>query len=843
MRSAKTRFLARPALAALALGIAAPAFAQDQTAPAAADAPQEIVVTGQRAAQRAATAEKRDADNTVETLHANDVGKLPDQNVAEAIKRLPGLSVANDQGEGRYVIIRGVDPNLINVALNGQTLPAPEPSGRQVKLDDLPSGMIQSVTVSKSLLASQDANAVGGEVNIKTKSGFDSKEPFFLDARGAIGRYDMNHKSPWEADATLGGHSGAFGGVVSVNYSRRPIESENYQGSSAYTAAGIPDGNGLRDYNLIRIRLGIVGNFDWHPSDCVKLYLRTSYSKFQDHETRDQNRLALTVTTPGALKGTGTILVRHREEDDNTKSATLGGEFDVGGGKLEASAGWTKATKIDPIRSEFTFGTAKGAVFATFDNGTYPYTLAPSGTSTGLFDDPSQFKLTKFNYETRQAHEDLWQGRMDYTHPIALGDDSSIKFGAKYLDRQKTNNQDKRDYKNGAASWTMTNGAYAADPDFYDGLFHFGQRIDYSAALAYFNANPTATAIDTPGTLADTLSSDYKVSETILSGYAMATLKFGGLTVIPGVRVEHTRDRTNAKVVHAGSTLADGYNSFGENSYTDFFPGLNAKFEMAHNLFLRGAVTTSIGRPNYPDLAPYIVVDTGAAPTAIALGNPDLKPYRAVNYDASLEYYPTPDSLFVAGFFHKNIDNPIYKTGNIVANASYAGITYASANVTKPINVDSEELTGVEFNLQTQFTFLPGALSGFGVSANYTHVWGHAVGLPGRAGNLPLGFQSNDIGNVQLIYEKYGLAARLAFNYRSAYLDTLALTAAADQYTDANGQLDLHVSYQVMPEVTVFGDAVNLTNAPWRRYVGTKPFLVEREQYGALLRGGLQLHF
>jgi TonB-dependent receptor len=845
MRTAKTRFLARPALAALALSIAAPAFAQEQAAPVA-DAqdvpPQEIVVTGQRAAQRAATAEKRDADNTVETLHANDVGKLPDQNVAEAIKRLPGLSVANDQGEGRYVIIRGIDPNLINVTLNGQTLPAPEPSGRQVKLDDLPSGMIQSVTVSKSLLASQDANAVGGEVNIKTKTGFDSRNRFFLDARGAIGRYDMNHKAPWELDGTLGGHSDTFGAVVSVNYSRRPIESENFQGSTAYTAAGAPDGNGLRDYNLIRTRLGVVGNFDWRPSDGVKLYLRTSYSKFQDHETRDQNRLAITTPTPGALKATGTILVRHREEDDNTKSATLGGEFDLGGGKLEASGGWTRAVKIDPIRSEFTFGTAKGGVFATLDSSTDPYTLVPSGTTAGIFDDPSKFSLTKFNYETRQASEDLWQARVDYSHPIAIGDDSAIKFGAKYLERRKKNNQDKRNYKNGTL-WAMTNVAYAADPDFYDGMFHFGQRIDYSAALAYTQANPGVIAIDNVTSLSDSLSSDYDVREKISAGYAMATLRFGALTLIPGVRIEHTDDDTRAKIVHAGSTLADGYNSHGENGYTDFFPGVNAKFEMAHNLFLRGAVTTSIGRPNYADLAPYITVDSTAAPTAIALGNPDLKPYRAVNYDASIEYYPSPDTLFVAGFFHKDIDNPIYKTGNPVTNGTYAGITYASAFVTKPINVDSETLSGVEFNLQTQFTFLPGFLSGFGVSANYTHVWGHANGLAGRTGDMPLGFQSKNVGNVQLFYEKYGLAARLAFNYRSSYLDTLAGSAALDQFTDGNGQLDLHVSYQVMPEVTVFGDAVNMTNAPWRRYIGTKPFLVEREQYGALLRGGVQLHF
>lgn len=161
LRGTTSRF----ALAAIALAVAAPSFAADGQAvpatPPASDAPQvtdggaaptdtppaDIIVTGSRVALRAATAEKRDADNFVETLHANDVGKLPDQNVAEAVKRLPGLSVANDQGEGRYVVIRGIDPSLINVTLNGQTLPAPEPDGRVVKLDDLPSAMIQSIVV------------------------------------------------------------------------------------------------------------------------------------------------------------------------------------------------------------------------------------------------------------------------------------------------------------------------------------------------------------------------------------------------------------------------------------------------------------------------------------------------------------------------------------------------------------------------------------------------------------------------------------------------------------------------------------------------------------------------
>ena len=841
-------------LCATLLGTTAvPALAQDATpadasaADAAVDEGPAIVVTGTRQATRDATAEKKASDNFTETLHANDVGKLPDQNVAEAIKRLPGLSVANDQGEGRYVVIRGIDPALVNVSLNGQTLPAPEPAGRSVKLDDLPSSMIQSVTITKSLLANQDANAIGGEVNIRTKTAFDSRKPFFFDARGAIGRYEINHKAPYEADAAIGGRFGAaqeFGAVVSGSYSRRPIESENFQGSADYSHAGIPDGNGLRDYNLTRTRLGVVGNFDWHPSDGAKIYLRTSYSKFQDHETRDQNRLAVTDFTTTPLKATGTILVRHREEDDNTKSVTLGGEFDLGGGKLEMSGGWTKAVKIDPIRSEFTFTTAKGGVLASFDPSTYPYSLTPTGTSAGVFDDPSKFTYSKYNLETRQAYEQIWQGRIDYSHPIAVGDDSSIQLGFKYLDRHKVNNQDKQDYKTGSTVWTLApDVGYTADPHFYSDLYHFGLRLDYDAARAFIAANPGVIKIDNPGTLADTLSSDYDVKERILAGYAMATLRFGPLTLIPGVRIENTRDRTSAKVVNPSSTLTDGFNIFGTKSYTDVFPGLNAKYELSHNLFLRGAVTTSIGRPNYANLAPFVVVTDGTPP-AISIGNPDLKPYKAVNYDAAIEYYPNADSLFSAGFFYKQIDDPIYASSARETNVTFAGVTYATADVGRLFNADSENVSGVELNVQTQFTSLPGFLGGFGVSANYSHVWGHAKAPTLRAGNIPLGFQSNDIGNVAVFYEKYGLAARLAFNYRSAYLDTFGgASAAADQYTDANGQLDLHLSYQIVPEVTVFADAINLTNAPWRRYIGNKASLVEREQYGKQMRAGVQVHF
>jgi TonB-dependent receptor len=873
---------------ALTVGVSTPALAQTTAASTTNDAPQttdsgaaptdgqsgDIVVTGTRAALREATAEKRAADNFEETLHANDVGKLPDQNVAEAVKRLPGVSVANDQGEGRYVVIRGIDPSLVNVTLNGQTLPAPEPDGRVVKLDDLPSAMIQSIVVTKSLLASQDANAIGGEVNIKTKTAFDSKAPFFLDLRGAVGLYDINKKSPYEADGTIGGRFGVgeqFGAVLSVNYSRRPIESENFQGSADWShvvgGVNVPSGGGYRDYNLFRTRLGVVGNFDWRPSDNVKLYIRSSYSKYEDNEVRDQNLLAITDYSGGLtnLKATPTILVRRRIENDNTKSVTLGGDFNVGGGKLSMSGGWTRAEKVDPTRSEFTF--TGPSVTATYDPSTYPYTLVPNGANAGIFSDPSKFVESKLKAEHRFTFEELWQGRADYSHPLAIGTDSSFQIGFKYLDRHKNDDHDLTSYKTAkGVTWPLSTVGYLGDSDFYNGLFKIGQRIDWNKAGAYLAANPNVATFDYAGNLTGSLAPDYDVREQVLAGYAMVTLKFGNLTVIPGVRVENTRDQTAAKVVgpainaiaagiktqtayDAALAANNGFNARANNSYTDWFPGLNVKFEALPNLLLRGAVTTSIGRPNYSTLAPFITVTPNdPQPATVTAGNPFLKPYKATNFDAAVEYYPTKDSLFSAGFFYKDIKNPIYQIGQTgitnpgnIPGASAAD--FPTINLVQYTNMDKEFIGGIELNAQTQFTMLPGFLSGFGISANYTHVWGHATGPQFRAGNIPLAYQSHDLGNVSIFYEKYGLTARLAFNYRSAFSDVVGNSAATDSYWDSQGQLDLHVGYQVTPSYTIYFDAANLTDSPWRHYQGDKDFLVERERYGSTYRIGVQLHF
>ncbi|WP_343527723.1 TonB-dependent receptor [Sphingomonas sp.] len=851
---------------ASALGLLVAGSASAQAGPTVAGAgagdggtPADIVVVGTAQGERKAIEAKRQADNVVEALYANDVGKLPDQNVAEAVRRLPGVSVANDQGEGRYVIIRGVNPNLVNVVLNGLTMPAPEPDGRQVKLDDLPSALINSVIVTKSLTPDQDANAIGGEVNIRTLTAFDRKASSFADARLQYGAYHLNGKHPYEADVQVGGRFGPeqqFGAVLSVNYSQRPIESENFQGSTNWrsvTAAGrtvtLPDQAGLRDYNLVRTREGVVLNLDWHPSEAAQLFLRGTLSRFDDNETRDQfiidNQSAITPTgdVAGTFRGRGSVRVRRREEADNTGSVQGGGHFRFGGAILDLAGAWTRAQKRDPLRSEYNFRTGGSALTVNYDVSDTPYnfipTIQPNANQIG-------YSLNSVNYDYRNAVETLWQGRADLTLPVALGQDSTIKVGVKYLDRSKTNARDYLTYGlTSGRSFTLANVSYLGDSGFYDGRYVFPVRVDYGRAQAFLAANPGTITANIASSRANSLANDYDVAEQITAGYAMATLRLGALTLTPGVRVEHTQDRTRAKLITATSALNEDYNSFGAKSYTNWFPGVNAKWEIRDGLIVRAAATTAIGRPNYPDLAPYVQVDQTASPTTVTLGNPGLKPYKAVNLDAALEYYLPGQGIVSLGYFYKHIDNPIYTGTTVNASGTFGGQALTGINLVQPINVDQAMLQGIEANLQVRFTFLPGVLDGFGVSANYAHITGHGQGtIPGgRSGDFPLFLQSRDVGTAQLFYEKYGIAVRAAYSYRSKYLDTIGATAATDQYTDNNGQLDLNLSYEVTPQLTFFGQALNLTDAPWRRFIGTKPQLVERERYGYSFRWGVQLHF
>lgn len=637
---------------------------------------EEIVVTGQRASDRDSLEKKREAVSAAEVVSANDVGKLPDQNVAESVRRLSGVSVATDKGEGRYLIIRGIEPNLANVTINNQTASAPEPESRNVKLDDIPSALVGSVTVVKSLTPDLDANAIAGQIDISTLTAFDRKKTI-LSGRLAGGFYDATDERAIEGDLSFGGLFGAdrqFGVVVALNYSNRPSVSDDVLSGGRQVVGGVdlPVELDNRAYTPAeRTRSGAVVNLDWRPSDAVKMYARLMYSKFDDNETRNRFRFFFptgagsytSLTEEGGAFTTGASarrLTRHRQEVTDSTTLALGGDFDWGPGLLTIQATRGVATKKDPVRDEVEYryntGGGAGQITGSFTgtNGLIgKLTLSPNAMNTDYY------RLRSFKAVTREAEEVLNQIRADYQMPFeAWGEGSYIKFGLKWLDRDKSTDATGQVFSYTGPTETLTGESTKTYPTTFGGRFPAGPAIDYRLAKAMLKANPGLYTSSASDRLIETLGADFNVIETITAGYAMASIDLGDITLIPGVRVEHTEGDTSAIAVTPTATINDKYNQFGSYSYTDWFPGLNVKWEVNENLLVRAAITTAIGRPEYSQLAPTIEVSVGD--NEVTMGNPDLKPQEAVNFDASLEYYFPGEGGISVGFFHKKIENPIF---------------------------------------------------------------------------------------------------------------------------------------------------------------------------------------
>ncbi|NZA26881.1 TonB-dependent receptor [Luteimonas sp. SJ-92] len=832
-------------------------LAQDEAPPSDPDREtvdlERLVVTGRRAADRLAIDDKRGADGQVDAIRADDVGRLPDQNVAEAVRRLPGITTVNDQGEGRYLAVRGISPDLLNVTLNGQTAPAPEPDGRQVKLDDIPSALIGAVTVAKTLTPDMDANAIAGQVNIETVSAFDRGRTFGS-ARAAYGYYDLNGEHPYEYDASLGGVFGAddqFGAVVAFNRSDRRIGSQNIQNPGDWIEVDghwVPEGLELRQYDTHRRRTGAVANFDWKASDSASLFLRFLYSRYQDSETRDtfavefdDDALFPASATEGSFADAEAIrAIRTREETTSTFSASTGGEFKLGDHTLNVEATYSQADKRDPHRDEWGF--VQEDVSGSYTLGSRTYSVTPDGDAVY---DPALYEPDFYEPESRRAVEDLYQVRADYLIPIGSAG-SDLQFGVKFIKRDKRNDENGRAWEYDDGDLTMADVSNASIGGIFGGRYRFGPLVGGPLADAYFGANPSEFEEDEDGTLSASLAADYEISEKITSAYVMTRLWFGDLSVIPGVRMERTVGDYSAHAFDLDeASLDQAFNVHGSRSYTDWFPGVNVRWDVGENLVLRAAATRAIGRPNYESLAPFVEIEgANSAEPEVTMGNPELEPLYSTNLDLSVEYYVGNRGLLAAAVFHKRIDNPIYEVTRTGQDGVFGGLELTNAEVGTWTNAERATVSGVEFNAQYELGFLPSPFDGFSVGANLTFVDSEAEGLPERTDKVPLLNQSDRVASAQLSYEKYGFSARLAYSYRSAaMLEVHEEDPEGDIYSDSLKQWDLRLGYAVNPRWTVFLEGSNLNDAAMRTYVGRRNRLGEREIYGWSARAGVQYSF
>jgi len=823
---------------------------------------EEIVVVGFRVAQLSALQAKKSAVGVLDAVTGDDAGKLPDMNAAESLQRISGTSVTLDQGEGRYVSIRGIDSGLNNVTIDGQTIGAPEAGDRRIALDTIPADILSRLEVRKTITPDLDGNAIGGSINLVTPSAFDHAEIQRITGSAEVGYYELNSESPYAATLTYSGRFGGdeqFGLVLSGSYSERDYASENVQGGAEWEEEGdylIPDEYVLRDYSLERIRMGFVANLEYRPSDDLKLYWRNLWNEFEDTEERQQaiidyrngDLLGQTATSGTFTEAEGERLVKYRREQQSILNSTLGGEYRFGRSTLSGSVGYGKAEQDTPFDNEWSF--ASSDVFpATYDTSRFFWRVDGGDP----FLDPAGYEFNEVVRAKQLVEEDLMTAQLDFNQDTDFGSIPGFwKVGAKFSSRDKDSDADGDVYDGFDGDLTLDMVARPGPRDFLSSVgnfYEFGPRVNYRAAeLAYFSQRALFERSELDS-IEESLASDFEASEDITAGYLMAGIETGGWSVVGGVRAERTdADYAAYDLVFDDGDLVpeDVVLRKGDNDYTNYMPSLHVQYLVRDDLIVRGAWTNTIGRPAYESLVPLreFEIDpdgAGGFEGSVTEGNPDLDPLESMNFDVSVEWYPRPAGLVSLALFHKEIDNPIYTEVIDLEDTTYEGRFFSELSIQRPRNAKDGSITGVEINLQQQFTGLPAPFDGFGASANYTWTDSEAT-IFDRDEEVPFFLQPEHVANLALFYEKFGFEGRIALAYRSEYLDEVAGDADQDIYVDSHSQLDLKLAYAITEQWRVFAEFRNLTDEPWRYLNGNKR-LAENEIYSWNAAAGVQIRF
>ena len=797
----------------------------------------KFVVEGTRQGQARALQQKRSATNIMDAISADAVGKFPDGNAAEALRRVPGISLQIDQDEGRYVVVRGIDSSLNTVTLNNQLVGTPSEQGnRGVAMDSVPADLIARLEVVKAVTPDMDANSIGGAINIVTQSAFDRPEGF---AYGSVGMFydDFGGRSRPNGSVTFGqllGDDGKWGFVAAASYSLKDVKSQtaNTRSWAQVNNFWLPLTQQNYDYDIARERIGANVALQFRPSAGHELALRLNHNEFSDSEDRQsvqyEYRLGTlsnqTATSGANSQGRANRQFRDYDQTGTIDVVTLDGKHDVSGdAKFTWQAGASRGSRDVGKRNDWEFRSAAGAFPNTYDLSGEELVITPN---TDAYYNPANYPFRRVRFRTDDEQEDVVTAQADYQKDLTLGTGNGHwKVGAKYISREKRDDRTNNNYDVAGTPFTLgeTGLAGAEVPNYFDGLFRFGPTLNMEAIEAFFANNPTRFTYNTTSSRNDSTAGDFEATEDVLAAYALGSLEFAKhWTLLAGLRVEQT-DAT-----YGANELFNGTHRWvtGGKDYTNVLPGIHVAWRPTQQAVVRFAWTNTIGRPNYVDLAPIRQLDAientpGRFSGSLSGGNPALDPYESMNFDLSLEYYFKPTGIVSIGVFHKAIDNPIYDNTEFLTNVTYEGQLYDTLTVSGPANADKGEITGVEFNYQQFFTTLPAPFDGFGVNFNYTIV-DSSVRLFTRTDELPFFKQSDSIANIALIYEKAGFEGRVSYSHSDDFLDDVGSSTATDIYVRGRAVIDAKVSYRLTRNLKFFVELLNVTDEPLREYTGVR---------------------
>ena len=823
---------------------------------------QTVLVTAARtSAEAEAINIERTADNIEQVLPAQVITSLPNANMADALGRLPSVTLERDEGEGKYVQVRCTEPRLTNTTVDGVNLPSEEPGVRQIKFDAIPAGLVDSVQVSKTLQANMDGDGIGGSVNLVTKTAVDAPTVQIL----ALGGYTPieGGRGNTTETATYGRRFGAnkkFGFVVGGSYDwegrglddLEPVPDEN-NGRTWF------DGASVREYQYFRPRYGLAGSTDYRIRDGSSVYARFLYSDFKNYGDRwaygiQDNTPNVSLLAPGNQGGTASYDGELRNPDIQVGSLILGGNhvFSTTWYSWEANVGRSSYGK-SPY-SDANFGSTLASSNCEFNPGATKAPYLPQWNQACFTEiqNPANYTLDNVRRDLGEAVQlnlgvggsGAWQ--------YHIGNRSAVlEYGGKFRNEHKYADTYRLTLTpNGTVGMSQFPNRLINHSYYNGGAYQLGYNVSLEDVLAYANAHASAfTQSSTQGVD----PSEFSYIEQVSAGYLMNTIDFSnGMRFIVGLRAENTNLDVHNLAIDA-DTNAVAPNAFSGSYYT-LLPSASLRFNAGHDSYVRLIYARGLSRPdpqNISESLNWSVNCNGSNPRCFSVGNANLKAETGDDVDVLFDHYLKPFGIISVGYFYKSLHDPIVQQSTVHSNylpptvpSQYRGTWQEN----QPVNAGSAWLSGVEASYLQHYTALPGFLGGLGMSANYSYIGSSTNGIPGRSDHPRLLRNSPNMFNISPTYDRGRYAVRVGMSYNQAsiygyqYADGTpggVNGPLSDIYFYTHFQVDAQGSIGLAHGLKLIVSGLNLNNEVFGFYQGSPRYMIQREYYQPTISAGL----
>ncbi len=773
-----------------------------------------MVIGSLRESQAMAVSEQHYAANIKNIIASDQIGDFPDTNAAEATQHAPGVNIVRDQGEGRYVQVRGTEARLNKTAMNGAALPAPEGDLRTVALDVVPLNLLESIEITKSNTPDMDGDSVGGAVNLVTRAASVNRR---LNVGLDYGYNELSENNLTKGELTFERRfmDSRLGFLGSFSLEDGDRATDNFE--VAYDDGELEELE-QRDYAINRKRIGAHTALDFRPNSNSHYHLNVSYSQFDDQEYRRRVRHRLD-------KDRMERELKDRFETQSILNIQQKGSFFFDNtATLKYALNYSYARESEPDRLDTTFR-QKDVEFN-------PSPFDPNNIQTNpLNEDQNAYELDEMVRESNITNDRHYSARLSYEWPVSWSQAyAQMKVGARFRNKQKMRDNNAFVYE---ADDILLN-------QYLDSGYQNRTIFDDQYAMG---AMPNAAAMrDLLASLGDSGekdleedAGDYDIEEQTTALYAMATIDFNDrFMLLPGVRFEQIKADYEGKEVlfdDEGDWLQT-VTTRGDKTDDFFMPMVHMRYEFNQQNQIRAALTRSYARARVYDQVPYRLILR--EDREIEAGNPDINITDVWNLDLSYESYFGNAGLFTIGAFYKDMNDIIFIFNS---DEAFDGDIY---DVKRPLNGDSASLMGVELAFQKNFTELPGPFDGLGVMLNYTWTDSKADFLDRRDFILP--GQADEIGNLAVIYEKSGFSVRVTGNLHGEFLEEAASSQDEDIYIDQRMQWDMSASYR-WKDVKFVLDITNLNDEAFVRYEGSPNRPIQFEKYKRWARFGVRFGF